>query len=67
MPMKNSELKLKSALLVTRVTPRVKDVIEHEARAEGLDVSEWMRNLIIEELKRRGVLRAGLMSPGGRK
>jgi hypothetical protein len=61
--MKNSDLK--SALLVTRVTPRVRDIIEREARAEGLDVSEWIRNLIIQELKRREVLRAGLMSPRG--
>ena len=64
MPMKNSDLK--SELLVTRVTPRVKDIIEHEARAEGMDVSEWTRSIIIEELKRRGALRAGLMSPRGR-
>jgi len=64
MPMKNSDLK--SAILVTRVTPRVKDIIEREARAEGLDVSEWIRNLIIEELKKREVLRVGLMSPRGK-
>jgi predicted HicB family RNase H-like nuclease len=64
MPMKNSDLK--SELLVTRVTPRVKDIIEHEARAEGMDVSEWIRNLIIQELKKREVLRVGLISPRGR-
>jgi len=64
MPMKNSDLK--SALLVTRVTPRIRDIVEREARAEGLDVSEWIRNLIIEELKKRDVLRAGLMSPRGK-
>jgi len=62
--MKNSDLK--SALLVTRVTPRIRDIVEREARAEGLDVSEWIRNLIIEELKKRDVLRAGLMSPRGK-
>jgi hypothetical protein len=63
MPMKNSDNK--SELLATRVTPRLKDIIVHEARAEGLDVSEWMRNVLIDELKRRGALRAGLMPPEG--
>ena len=46
----------KTALLATRVTPRIRDVVVQMATREGFNVSEWLRNLIIMELKRTGVL-----------
>lgn len=46
----------KNMLLATRITPRIQDSVVHMAQREGLNVSEWLRNLIIMELKRRDVL-----------
>ena len=46
----------KEALISTRVVGRIADAVEDAASAEGLTVSEWLRNLIIKELKERGLL-----------
>ena len=46
----------KNMLLATRVTPRIQDIVIQMAQREGLNVSEWMRNLIIMELKRAEAL-----------
>jgi len=46
----------KAALLTTRVTPQIKDVVEQQASREGLTSSEWLRNLVIRELKRENLL-----------
>ena len=54
MPRKGSDLK--TELIATRVTPAIKRAISREARRVGLDVSEWLRMLIINELKRSGVI-----------
>lgn len=50
---KSSSLR-KTEIIATRVTSQIKDIIESEARREGLDISEWLRNLVIEELRKRG-------------
>ena len=54
MPKTDSETK--AALLTTRVTPQIKDVVEQQASREGLTSSEWLRNLVIRELKRENLL-----------
>ena len=41
----------KTALVCTRVTPYIKEILEQQASREGLTSSEWVRNLIIKELK----------------
>ncbi len=46
----------KSVLLATRVTPRIRDIVVQMAAREGLNVSEWLRNLIIMELKKSEAL-----------
>jgi hypothetical protein len=46
----------KEKLLCTRVTPLIKEAVVRESRVEGLTPSEWLRNLIVKELKERGVL-----------
>lgn len=46
----------KEALISTRVTERIGRIIDKIAEEEGLTVSEWIRNLIIRELKARGDL-----------
>ena len=42
----------KDILLATRVTPRISENVKQMAYREGLNVSEWLRSLIIAELKR---------------
>ena len=54
MPRKSSEPK--KELVATRVTPFIKDIIAQEARKEGLDISEWLRDLVVRELRRREAL-----------
>ncbi len=46
----------KTELVATRLTPPLKQAVKKEARREGRDVSEWIRNLLIEELRERGSL-----------
>lgn len=54
MPKKTGDKK--SELVATRLTPPLKQAVEKEARREGRDVSEWLRNLLIEELRERNSL-----------
>ena len=53
----------KTMLLATRVTPRIRDIVVQMAHREGFNVSEWLRNLIISELKRNEALPSVLRSP----
>ncbi len=53
----------KTVLLATRVTPRIRDIVVSMAVREGLNVSEWMRNLIIMELKRSEALPNFIRAP----
>jgi hypothetical protein len=53
----------KTVLLATRVTPKIRDIVVQMAHREGLNVSEWLRNLIISELKRNEALPSVLLSP----
>ena len=46
----------KAELLCTRVTSVIKEAVVHESQVEGLTASEWLRNLIVKELKERGAL-----------
>ncbi|GEM_PF-3346875 len=54
MPRKSGDKK--SDIVATRLTPALKRIVEREAHSEGVDTSEWIRNLIIQELNRREVL-----------
>jgi len=54
MPKKSGDKK--SELVATRLTPPLKNAVKKEARREGRDVSEWLRNLLIEELRERNSL-----------
>ncbi|HDJ04622.1 hypothetical protein CW711_01775 [Candidatus Bathyarchaeota archaeon] len=46
----------KAELLCTRVTSVIKEAVLRESRMEGLTASEWLRNLVVKELKERGAL-----------
>jgi len=54
MPKTDSETKV--ALLTTRVTMQIKEVVEQQSSREGLTSSEWLRNLVIKELKTENLL-----------
>ena len=53
----------KTVLLATSVTPRIRDIVVQMAAREWLNVSEWLRNLIIMELNRTEVLLNVLRTP----
>ncbi|MEE8323599.1 MAG: hypothetical protein V3V81_01480 [Candidatus Bathyarchaeia archaeon] len=53
----------KTALVATRVTPYIKVIIEQQASREGLTSSEWVRNLIIKELKAENLLTMVFKTP----
>ena len=53
----------KTVLLATSVTPRIRDIVVQMAAREWLNVSEWLRNLIIMELKRAEALPNVLRAP----
>jgi len=47
---------LKIELLCTRLTSTIREAVVREAQKEGLTTSEWLRNLILKELKERDAL-----------
>ena len=51
--MPKSKADRKTTLVSTRVTPDVKSMVLKEALADGLNISEWIRILIIKEIARR--------------
>ena len=53
----------KSVLLATRVTPGINEKIKQLAFREGLYVSEWIRQLIISELKNQDMLGRPVQAP----
>ena len=46
----------KTEVVAVRLTPQLKRILEQLAYKEGLDLSAWIRNLLIKELKSRGIL-----------
>jgi len=50
------ESEMKAELICTRVTNVIKEAVIRESQVEGLTASEWLRNLIVKELKERGAL-----------
>ena len=55
----------KDEYICVRVTFDVKNSISGEAMKEGLNPSEWLRNLIVNELKERQPPRRSYPIPGG--
>lgn len=58
--MGRSKSNAKTILLATRVTPRINEYIRQMAYREGLHVSEWIRNIIVNELKKNGLMHTKL-------
>jgi len=61
MPQKSGNRK--SVMLATRVMPRIRDIVVQMAYREGLNTSEWLRNLVIDELTRKDALPTVLREP----
>ena len=61
--MPKTSFEAKTSLICTRVTPNIKDIIEQQASREGLNPSEWIRNLIIRELKNENLLQMIFKTP----
>jgi hypothetical protein len=61
--MPKTDSNTKTSLMCTRVTPYIKEVIEQQASREGLTSSEWIRNLIIRELKSENLLQTVFKTP----
>jgi len=53
----------KDSLISTKVTPRIKEIIVQQAMREGITASEWMRKLIIKELKSEDLLSTVFQTP----
>ena len=53
----------KSVLLATRVTPGINAIVKQMAFRDGLYVSEWIRQLIISELRKQDMLGRPLQAP----
>jgi hypothetical protein len=53
----------KSVLLATRVTPGINEKVKQIAFREGYYVSEWIRQLIITELKNQNLLGRPIQVP----
>jgi hypothetical protein len=58
--MPKREGSVKEEFLSTRVTFAIKDSVFNEAQTEGLTPSEWLRNLVVKELKERQALPTGI-------
>ena len=53
----------KKVVIAIRVPPHIKKLVCQVARSEDMDVSEWVRNLIRDELDKRGLLHKRLTLP----
>jgi hypothetical protein len=49
-------LNTKNSLIATRITSGINIAVKKMAFREGLTVSEWIRNLIVAELKKNDAL-----------
>jgi hypothetical protein len=63
MMMGRSNSHTKDILLATRVTPRISKNVKQLAYREGLNFSEWLRNLIVAEMKKTNSLPRRLKEP----
>ena len=61
--MPKREGSVKEGFLSTRVTFAIKESVFQEAQTEGLTPSEWLRNLVVKELKDRQALPKGYVLP----
>jgi hypothetical protein len=56
MPSKMRGSEHKTEMLAVRITRPIRDAVVAVAQADGVDVSELLRSLIVSELRKRGAL-----------
>ncbi len=61
MPKIGGEIKI--SLISTKVTSRIREIIIQQASREGITTSEWLRKLIIKELKNENLLSIVFKTP----
>ncbi len=54
---------IKTSLISTKVTRRIREIIIQQASREGITTSEWLRKLIIKELKHENLLSMVFKTP----
>jgi hypothetical protein len=54
---------IKTALISTKVTRRIREIVTQQASREGITTSEWLRKLIIKELKHENLLSMVFKTP----
>lgn len=54
----------RTIIVNVRMTQEIKDAVENAASREWLSVSEWIRNIVFNELKTRNLLPATYILPG---
>jgi len=54
---------IKTSLISTKVTSRIREIIIQQASREGITISEWLRKLIIKELKSENLLSIVFKTP----
>jgi len=47
-------MKEKTTTVGTRLAPHIAKLVKKEAKKDGLQVSVWLRKIILKELKKRG-------------
>jgi hypothetical protein len=54
---------IKTSLISTKVTSRIREIVTQQASREGITTSEWLRKLIIKELKNENLLSMVFKTP----
>ena len=54
---------IKTSLISTKVTRRIREIVTQQASREGITTSEWLRKLIIKELKHENLLSMVFKTP----
>ncbi len=54
---------IKTSLISTKVTTRIREIVTQQASREGITTSEWLRKLIIKELKSENLLSMVFKTP----
>jgi hypothetical protein len=53
----------KNVIISTRINKRIFEKVKQTAYLEGLSISEWLRKIVLSELKRSGMLHIRIYEP----
>ncbi len=53
-------MRTKDKLVWAWVSPAIKEAVKKIAKAKGITLSEYVRNLILEDLEKRGIFNVAL-------